>query len=261
MEIFYPILTLGLLGLFFGLGLAFASRKFCVVTDKRIDQVLTKLPGTNCGACGTAGCNKFAEELVEGNQLPTSCPVASQENKEDIAKMLGQELEVEVKRIAILHCSGGNKVKEKNDYDGVRNCIAANLLAGGQKACSWGCLGFGSCVGECPFGAITMGSEGLPIIDEAKCTACGNCVKICPKNLFSLEPIDKKYYVACSSYDLGRDVMAVCKVGCVACKKCQLNCPTKAIDVVDNLAKFHYDKCRNIGKCMQVCPTKVIKSR
>ena len=106
-----------------------------------------------------------------------------------------------------------------------------------------------------------MGNEGLPVIDEAKCTACGNCVKICPKDLFILEAVNKEYFVACSSPDLGRDVMAVCKVGCIACKKCQINCPTKAIEVIDNLAKFNYDKCRNIGKCLEVCPTKVIKKR
>lgn len=261
MDILYPTLTLGILGLFFGLGLSLASRKFCVAVDKRVEKVIEKLPGSNCGACGIAGCNQFAEKLIEGKQSIASCPVTSQENKKDIAAMLGQELKTEVKRVAILHCCGGNKVKEKCDYDGVKDCVAANLLGGGQKACIWGCLGLSSCVRVCKFDALTMGADGLPVVDEAKCTACVACVKICPKNLFSLEPVDKKYYVACFSHDLGKDVMAVCKVGCIACCKCQINCPTKAIEVVDNLAKFDYDKCQNIGKCLEVCPTKVIKRR
>ena len=261
MEIVYPIITLTTLGFLFGAGLAFASRKFCVAHDKRTDEIAEKLPGSNCGACGTAGCMQFAQALISGTCTITTCPVTSREAKEDIAKILGQELKAEVKRVAVLHCNGGNKIKEKSDYDGLEDCVAADLLGGGQKACIWGCLGFDSCVRACKFGAISMGSDGLPVIDEAKCTACGACVKICPKNLFSLESIDKKYYVACSSGDAGKDVMAVCKVGCIACRKCETNCPAKAIEVIDNLAKFDYDRCKNLGKCVEVCPTKVIKKR
>lgn len=261
MEIFYPILTLAGLGLFFGLGLAFASRKFCVAHDKRVDEIREKLPGSNCGACGTAGCIQFAEKLIDGSCTITSCPVSSDESKKDIARILGQQLDTQIKRIAILHCNGGKKVKDKFEYDAVKDCVAANLLGGGQKACVYGCLGFGSCARACKFDALIMGPDGLPCVDEAKCIACGACVRICPKNLFSLEVVDKKYYVACSSQDSGKDVMKVCKVGCIACRKCQINCPVKAIVVIDNLARFDYDKCDNLGKCLEVCPTKVIKRR
>jgi len=261
MELIIPEIILAIIGLAFGFTLSLASRKFHVDVDKRVEKIVERLSGANCGVCGAAGCLQFAQGLVRGDSSLNACPVTTIENRQEIAEILGQELEIKTKCVAVLHCNGGNKVVDRFDYQGIKDCLAANLLSAGQKACIYGCLGFGSCVAACKFGAITMGFDGLPVVDESRCTACGACVKICPKNLFSLEPVDKEYYVACSSHDRGKEVMAVCKVGCIACKKCEIDCPTKAIVVVDNLAKFNYDKCKNIGKCFEVCPTKVIKTR
>ncbi|MDD5449142.1 MAG: 4Fe-4S binding protein, partial [Candidatus Omnitrophica bacterium] len=113
----------------------------------------------------------------------------------------------------------------------------------------------------CPFGAIKMGEDRLPAVDIKKCTACGNCVKQCPKNLFELLPIEKKYYVKCNSTDPGFIVAKVCRSGCIACGKCEKVCPISAIKVESNLSRFNYGKCQNIGKCLEVCPTKVILKR
>jgi Na+-translocating ferredoxin:NAD+ oxidoreductase RNF subunit RnfB len=262
MAILIPVLTLSVLGLIFGVGLALAAKKFSVNTDPMAEAIFMHLAGANCGACGMAGCMGFAESLMRGESSVDKCPVTEPEKKTEIAKLLGQEVKIKVKTVAVLHCGGGNKVKDRFIYSGIKDCNAANLLQGGQKACVYGCLGFGSCVSECPFGAISMNAEtGLPQVDESKCTACARCVAICPKKLFSITAVDKKFYVNCASLDFGKAVLDACPVGCIGCKKCEKSCPVQAIKVVNNLAIFDYNKCQNIGECLKVCPTKAIRKR
>jgi Na+-translocating ferredoxin:NAD+ oxidoreductase subunit B len=259
MEIIIPILTLGVLGLIFGVGLAIASKKLAVEVDPRLEMIHGLLPGANCGACGGAGCFGFAESILSGKMSIDACRVAEQKTKEEIAKLLGQKLEQKTKLVATLHCFGGIRVKDKFIYKGIEECVAANLLLGGQKSCVFGCLGFGDCVKACPFDAIKMSEEGLPVVDEAKCKACKKCVLICPKKLFSLRPVTHKIYVACASHDTGKATRQACPVGCIACKKCEQICPVDAIHVIDNLAVIDYHKCTSCGKCVDVCPVKTIK--
>ncbi len=259
MEILIPVLTLGILGLIFGAGLAIASKRFAVQIDPRLDKIHGLLPGANCGACGGAGCFGFAESLLSGKVSIDACRVTEDAVKEQIAKLLGKSLEKKVKRYAVVRCCGGNKVKNRFLYKGIEDCVAANLVLGGQKECVYGCLGFGSCVLVCPFGAIKMSEEGLPVVDKNKCKACAKCVLICPKKLFSLIPVTQKIVVACSSHDLGKDTRLACQTGCIACRKCEQVCPVKAIQVTDNLASIDYAKCTSCGKCVEVCPVKCIK--
>jgi len=261
MEILIPILTLGILGLLFGVGLAIASKKLAVQIDPRLERVHGLLPGSNCGVCGGAGCFGFAEGLLSGKFKPDACKVSEEAVKEKIAHLLGQKIEKKVKKIAALHCYGGIRVKERFLYKGVEDCVAANLVLGGQKECVYGCLEFGACVKVCPFDAIKMSEEALPLVDPDKCKACNKCVLACPKKLFSLIPVTHKVYVACSSCDLGKDTRAVCPVGCIACKKCEQACPVDAIHVLDNLAVIDYHKCISCGKCVEACPMKTIRIR
>ena len=262
MNYLAPVLTLGSLGVLFGLSLAFAAKKFHVPLDPKLEEVIATLPGTNCGACGKAGCMGFAEALSKGEIDLNSCAVCDPKSREAIAEILSLSLKEKVKMVAVLHCQGGNKVKDKFLYQGMKDCIAANLVLGGHKNCDWGCLGFDTCVKACPFDAITMDKDsGLPVIDESKCTACGNCVDICPKHLFSLVPVASNIYIACTSHDIGKIVMQVCGVGCIACRKCEEVCPLGAITVVNNLAMIDYSKCNGCLECVKVCPTKCIRER
>ena len=261
MEILIPVLTLGFLGVVFGVGLAIASKRFAIQLDPRLDKVHGLLPGSNCGACGGAGCFGFAESILSGKMKIDACRVASDQAKEKIAEVLGRQLTKGVKSVAVLHCNGGVKVKDKFLYQGIKDCVAANLLLGGQKECVWGCLGFDTCVKACPFAAITMSKEGLPVVDFNKCKACNKCIQICPKKLFSLVAIAGRVYVACSSHDLGNDTRSVCAVGCIACKLCEKACKFDAIHVIDNLAVIDYNKCTFCGECVKVCPMKTIRIR
>jgi Na+-translocating ferredoxin:NAD+ oxidoreductase RNF subunit RnfB len=260
-EIIFAVTILGLLGLLFGLGLAFASKKFSVHIDPKLEQVQHLLPGGNCGACGNPGCFGFAESLLKGKNSVGDCRVCSEEIKEKIAAIMGVSLEKQDKKIATLHCNGGSKVKDKYLYDGVNDCVTANLVLGGQKSCVFACLGLGTCVKACPFGAITMSAEGLPVVDKDKCRSCNRCVLACPKKLFSLVSQSRSVYVGCSSHDAGRDVKAVCPVGCIACRLCEKACKFDAIHVIDNLAVIDYSKCTSCGECVKVCPSKTILIR
>jgi RnfABCDGE-type electron transport complex B subunit len=260
-DILIPILTLGSLGLLFGIGLAIASKRFVVQVDPRLEKIHGLLPGSNCGACGGAGCFGFAEGLLSGKMDVSGCRVSEEAVKEQIAKLLGKRLEKKIKKVVVLHCNGGVRVKDKFLYQGIEDCVAANLVLLGQKECVFGCLGFGTCVKACPFGAIKMSSEGLPLVDKDKCKACNKCVVVCPKKLFSLVAVTHNVYVACSSHDSGKDTKAVCPVGCIACGACVKACKFDAIHVIGNLAVIDYNKCTSCGECEKACPMKTIRVR
>jgi len=260
-RILMPVAAMAILGLIFGVGLAYALKIFGIKIDPAIFKILSLLPGANCGACGKPGCAGFAEALAKGEAVPAGCTVSNSEARKAISELLGLEHHDKVRMVATLLCSGGKRAKDKYAYKGIRSCKAASLVFGGYKACAFGCLGLADCVDDCPFGAISMGDDDLPVVDEAKCTACGKCVSTCPKSLYVISPGRVNYYVKCSSKDPGAVVAKVCKSGCIACLKCQKACPEQAAKVESNLSKIDPAKCKNIGKCFEVCPTKVIVKR
>ncbi len=253
------VIVLSGLGLIFGLWLAFSEKRLAVKEDPRVEKVEEVLPGSNCGACGYPGCSGLAKAIVEGKEPPSRCPVGGDEAAKRIGDILGIEVEAEERKLAVLRCNGGNqRAKDKYEYRGIETCQAASLLGYGQKACDYACLGFGDCAQACPFDAITMSEEGLPIIDAEKCAGCGICVEICPKDVLELISRSQTIYVACNSTDAGRSVRKICKGGCIACKLCEKVCPVDAIHVEDNLARIDPEKCTACGKCVEKCPTNVI---
>jgi Na+-translocating ferredoxin:NAD+ oxidoreductase RNF subunit RnfB len=254
-----PILTLSILGLLFGIGLAYALKIFQVQQDPKIADLLEVLPGANCGACGFAGCLGLAQALAEGKVPAITCTPAGFEAHLKIAEILGSRVEQKTKLVATLICNGGCVAVDKSIYRGVKTCAAANMYHGGQKTCSFGCLGFGDCVRACKFGAMYMDEKThLPVIIDEKCTACGLCLKACPKKIIVWRPMKNKVYVMCNSTDKGATVNKYCRNGCIACFKCEKICPSDAIHVKNNLAIVDYDKCTHCGECVKVCPTKVI---
>ena len=186
MTIIIALAALGSLTLLLALMLILANQKLYVYEDPRIDIVEDLLPHANCGACGYPGCRPFAESLVSGQSLPGKCTVSSDEGRQKIADFLGVSMGTEEKRVARLACAGGTNVAlNRAEYKGLSSCQAAALVSGGGKGCFWGCLGHGDCDVVCDFDAITMNSFSIPVVDVDKCTACGDCVEVCPR-IYSL---------------------------------------------------------------------------
>ncbi len=249
-----------------GLGIALASvlavanRRLHVEEDPRLDQVEEMLPSVNCGACGNPGCRPFAEALLAGSTEPAKCTVNSEELNQAIADFLGVDLGFAEKQVARLACAGGSHVAyTRARYQGLKSCRAASVVAGGGKGCSWGCLGLADCEAVCDFNAIRMNKYGLPVVDAAKCTACGDCVAICPKDLFSIEPISHRLWVACKNQDFADEGEAHCEVVCTACARCVADSPEGLIAIEDNLAVIDYEKNGLASKvAIERCPTGAI---
>lgn len=259
-EIIIATAVLGGIGIIIGVLLGIAGEKLQVEVDEKELQVRELLPGNNCGGCGFPGCDGLAKAIASGEAAVDSCPVGGVAVANQISEVMGVDLEESEKRVAFVRCGGTcEKSKKKYNYYGIEDCAKAVIApGGGDKGCSYGCLGYGSCVRECLFDAIHI-IDGIPIVDKEKCVACGKCIKACPKNLIEMIPYSAEYQVQCMSNDKGKEVKLVCDAGCIGCKLCTRVCESDAITVENNLAKIDYDKCINCGKCAEKCPVKIIK--
>lgn len=260
MSIVLAILSLGVLGLIFGILLGFASKAFEVKVDPKIPQIREVLPGANCGGCGYAGCDAYSEAVVSGEAKANLCSVGGPKVAEQVGDILGVAVDATEKKVAFVKCSGDcNKAKSNYEFEGVKDCLEASLMiGGGAKSCSYGCLGLGSCVSVCEFGALDI-VDGIAKVNEEKCTNCGACINICPKGLIESVPAKAKVRVQCNSLDMGKTVRDNCSAGCIGCKICEKNCPKDAIHVDGTLALVDYDKCINCTLCTQKCPTKAVR--
>jgi len=252
------VLTLATLCFLFASLLVLAHRLLHVDEDPRIDAVQQMLPGTNCGACGFPGCLGLAQATVEGTALPGKCTVMSEDERQAVAAFLGVDAGAEEKVVARLACAGGNNTaRNRAHYEGLQSCRAATLVSGGGKACFWGCLGLGDCEAVCDFDAIIMNEHGLPVVIEDLCTACGDCVDACPKDLFSLHPVSHRLWVACKNLERGEAVLADCDVGCDACGRCAADAPD-VITMINNLPVVDYDRNHDVKQAIDRCPTGAI---
>jgi len=262
MNILWAIVWFLVLGVVFGLILAYMGKIFSAETDPRITSIMDVLPSANCGGCGYAGCAALAEAVVKGDAKPGACPVGGKEVGKAISEIMGIEDDAAngIRYRAQVMCSGTNDLaRAKYEYEGIRDCIAANRIAGGGKACPNGCLGLGTCVKNCKFDAIKI-INGVAAVDYEKCTACGVCAAGCPKHIIKLIPFDATHWVGCMSSDKGAITRKNCDVGCIACKICEKKCPNGAIKINDFTASIDYEKCTDCGECVRSCPRRVIWS-
>ena len=185
MNIFYAVLTLGVLGAVFSLILAVASKVFEVKADPRVGMLLDCLPGANCGGCGYPGCAGCAAAIAAGDAPVNACPSCSGEQTSRIAAIMGVEVQAVERRVAFVRCSGGSRAGHKFDkYVGIEDCVAAMKVAGnGTLDCAFGCLGRGTCVTACKFDAIHINERGVAEVDREKCTCCMQCAAVCPKKV------------------------------------------------------------------------------
>lgn len=256
----FTFIFLAGLGAIFGLGLAFAAQKFAVKVDPKVEMVRDVLPGANCGACGFAGCQGYAEAVATRPEVPPNlCAPGKATVAEAVARITGKVAEAVEPNFARIMCQGGwSKSVKRFKYEGVQDCRAAVLAGGGDKACIYGCLGYGTCAKVCPFGAITMNDDHLPVVDITKCTGCRKCEQACPKKVIEVLPASRQVLVACHSKDKGPDTKKNCSVGCIACGKCVKICPFDAPSISTNLSRIDLDKCKVCGLCVSPCPTGAI---
>lgn len=258
-DVLIPVAIFAGLGILFGVILAIASRVFAVKVDERVEQITEALPGANCGGCGYSGCAGLADAIVKGEAKPNACNSCSKAGIKRIGEIMGMEVEEAIPLHAHVMCSGNCKTAVyKYHYEGASDCIAAEKLGGGDKACANGCIGLGTCVAACKYDAIHV-VDGLAVVDDAKCIGCGACATLCPKRIITLIPVSSKYCVECRSVEPGVITRKHCAVGCIACKICEKNCPAGAITVTDFVATIDQSKCISCGKCVEKCPRKVIK--
>ena len=264
-NVIAAVVVLAVLGAVFGFILAVASKVFEVKKDPREEEILSHLAGANCGGCGFAGCRGMADALVKQDDISALfCPVGGGDCMKAVAAYLGKAAAEKQPEVATVRCGGTcEKRPRTNEYNGAKSCAVASSLYVGETGCAFGCLGFGDCVAVCAFDAIHINPEtGLPEVDADKCTACGACVKACPKMIIELRkkwPKNRAVYVSCVSKDKGAVVMKACKAGCIGCGKCQKVCAFDAITIANNLAYIDPQKCKLCRKCVNECPTGAIR--
>jgi len=253
------IISLAGIGFLAALTLGIAAKKFAVEVDERETRMLEILPGANCGACGFPGCAGYARAVVDGKVAANLCTPGGQGVIDDISEILGIDAVMAEPVYAVVMCQGDNNLaKEKYRYFGVADCNAAQRLASGPKVCPGGCLGLGSCVDVCPFGAIEITSAGLAVISRDLCTGCGNCIDVCPRTVIRLVPRSAAVHVLCNSDDKGAVVRKYCSVGCIGCFICQKN--AAGVYLVENhLAKVVYDFQGDSRPGLEKCPMKSIR--
>jgi RnfABCDGE-type electron transport complex B subunit len=254
-------LTMLIIGFCFALVLLIASIKLKVETDPKIEQIYQILPHVECGACGFAGCSKYAEAVSKNPVLIGKCAPGGKSTSEKIAEILSLQISDPGAPLKpIVHCRAHAADKTYYaEYQGIPSCIAANALPNAQ-ACKFGCLGFGDCTRACKFLAITI-VDALAVVDYAKCTGCAACSKACPRNLIEMVPFrhENMMTVACSNKETGKVTRSMCKVGCIACGLCAKQ--TDLFKVEDNLARVDYKRYQPADQtetALNKCPTGVI---
>jgi len=255
--------TMLVLAVFMAYVLGWANVAFHVEVDPRIEAINEALPGANCGGCGYVGCNEYAEAVVAGDAPVDKCTVGGSSCAAALADILGVEIEQSWPQRPIVHCGATYEQRlGRNDYKGEQTCTAANLVAGVQ-GCTYGCLGFGDCENVCEFDAIHV-VDGLAVVDYRHCVGCGACERICPRHVITLVPFkaEQMLAVTCSNADFGKEVKAVCKVGCIGCKACGRVSELFAFDDEEvRIPALDYDKydperMEGLRVALEKCPQK-----
>ena len=256
----FSLLAVSGLGAVFGLLLSIASRYLHVTRDKQLEEVEAALPQLNCGACGYAGCAAYARAVKEADAAIDLCTPGGEETARKLASILGREMSYSQDRpVTQVHCRGGRgTARYAFTYSGLRDCTALYLLGGGDKVCTYGCLGQGSCIKVCPVDCIAYDGQGLVWVDKERCIACGKCIEVCPTKVMRFIPKSADVIVACNSHDSGAATKNACTVGCTGCKLCEKRSPEGGFVVTDYLSTIDYQAQGDRRPAEEKCPPRCI---
>lgn len=254
--------VMGAMGLIFGAVLSIVGQKFAVPENPVQKAVRELLPGANCGGCGYAGCDAYADAVAAGKAAVNKCPVGGDSVASAIGEVMGVEAEAQDPMVATVMCrGGGDRCQTRFEYHGPMDCKSVSLAAQGDKACAYACLGLGDCQKACPFGAISVNGQRLAEVDESKCKGCAMCVMSCPRGILQLMPQSHAVHRQCSAMERGKVVRDNCTAGCVGCGKCQRSCKFGALVMKNDLPEIDLEKCTGCMQCADNCPTGALQAR
>jgi Na+-translocating ferredoxin:NAD+ oxidoreductase subunit B len=153
------ILIITVMALVFGVGLAYAARRFAVEGDPLVDEIDALLPQTQCGQCGYPGCRPYAQALADSDADINRCPPGGEAGMRALAELLGRE----PKPLA-----GGETVAAEPKP---RLALIDEDL----------CIGCTKCLQVCPVDAIVGAAKQRHTVIESYCTGCELCLPpLCP---------------------------------------------------------------------------------
>lgn len=249
--------TIGGVGLVCGSALALAAKFLSVTEDPKVTEIEGILPGVNCGGCGYAGCSEYAKAIANGIAAIDLCAPGGPDVLHRLAAAMGQEATAGEKQVALVLCQGTeHNAVHKHIYNGVADCNAAAMVAGGDMLCGHGCLGYGSCAFICPVGAIEI-KDNLALVHPELCIGCKACIKACPRGIIKMVPESRSIHVLCSSKDKGPVAKKACSVACIGCRLC-VKLGGDAFEMDGFLAKRNYAIPAGNEAVIEKCPGKCI---
>ena len=225
-----------------------------------VGKILAFLPGLDCcglGGCGKASCAECAQAIAETGDAAL-CPACDQDAVNSISELLGVAPVEVTKKIAFISCAGHAAGKAR--FAGCSYCQEAVDQGFQRGECKSGCVGVGSCIDVCKYGAMSF-EDGKVIIDAEKCNGCGACANAaaCPQHIIRMIPADATNFIPCSSTEEDDEIVRkTCGYGCIACGECERACPKGAVSIVNNHAVIDYEKCEGCVACTVKCKKKII---
>lgn len=150
------VVSISLLGVLFGLGLGWASRRFQVQSNPVVDRIDALLPQTQCGQCNYPGCRPYAEAIAAGKAAINQCPPGGEAGIRALADLLG------VEPLPLNPANGEEKPPRVAVID--------------EAAC----IGCTLCIQACPVDAIIGAPKLMHTVIGDACTGCDLCLPPCP---------------------------------------------------------------------------------
>ncbi len=154
------VLTIALIALIAGLGLAFASRSLPPSDDDIAERINELLPQTQCAQCGFPGCRPYARAIVDDDAPINLCPPGGDDTVRRLAELLGREV------VPLAEPAPANRIVAVID----------------EAACI-GCI---HCREACPVDAIVGAHQLMHTVIESECTGCELCIAPCPVDCISM---------------------------------------------------------------------------